>query len=253
MSSFSPLLFTILVVDDDAIGRLLLTKILEREGYIIDTADGGVEALKKITKNKYDMLLLDIVMPDLDGIQLLLKMQDMGISASTPVIMLTGKSNHESKKEAFGSGAVDYITKPYQDYDVYARVKVHLKNLYNARLLVEQQTAHMMHVEKIKQSILVNPSSLPHARFSVLHESVQEIGGDFYDVISLGNQITFYSVADASGHDIGTSYLTPAYKALLRQNVSILNTVSETMQMVNKVLCGVFDDERYITAVSLII
>jgi F0F1-type ATP synthase membrane subunit b/b' len=65
--------------------------------------------------------------------------------------------------------------------------------------------------EKIKQSILIDPKSLPEARFSVFYESLKEIGGDFYDVIALTNNITFYSVADASGHDIGTSYLAPAY------------------------------------------
>lgn len=253
MSSFSPVLFTILVVDDDAIGRMLLMKILEKEGYVVDAADSGIDALKKIEKQKYDMLLLDIVMPDIDGIQVLLKLREMGLSNSMPVIMLTGKSSHESKREAFDLGAVDYITKPFYDYDVNARVRVHLKNLYNAQLLVEQQTAHLLQVEKIKQSISIDPQSLPEARFSVLHESLKEIGGDFYDVIALTNNITFYSVADASGHDIGTSYLAPAYKALLRQNVSVLYTPAETMQMINRVLCGVFDDERYVTAVSLII
>ncbi|MCH9673080.1 MAG: EAL domain-containing protein [Gammaproteobacteria bacterium] len=102
----------ILIVDDDRTMRLLLRHALERDGYDVNEAGNGVEALSLFGQERPDIILMDAAMPELDGFEACARLQKLGGGADTPVLMITGLDDDESVERAFYSGATDYITKP---------------------------------------------------------------------------------------------------------------------------------------------
>jgi DNA-binding response OmpR family regulator len=102
----------ILIVDDSETNVFLLQKLLEEEGFQIEYAYTGKEALKLLDKKKFDMILLDIMMPGVDGFDILQKLRDEKKATSTPIIMVTAKDDYESQQKAIHMGASDYLTKP---------------------------------------------------------------------------------------------------------------------------------------------
>ncbi len=102
----------ILVVDDEEIVHLTLKRLLEREGYAIDSAYGGIEALGKIDAG-YDLLILDIRMPDLDGIEVMREIRRRELAIE--VIILTGYATLESAMQAVNYGARGYLMKPIEN------------------------------------------------------------------------------------------------------------------------------------------
>lgn len=130
---------SILVVDDQPINVQLLKRKLEREGIRVFTAHNGVEALASITKEKPDLILLDVMMPDMDGIEVCQRLQASEDTRSIPIIFITARTNKESKLEGLAVGAVDYITKPIDLDETMARVQTQLRFVTINREMVELQ------------------------------------------------------------------------------------------------------------------
>ncbi len=112
----------LLLADDEPDMVRALSALLIHEGYDVDSASDGEEALKKVTTISYDGLILDIMMPKLDGISVLNSLRENEIS--TPVLLLTAKSQIEDKISGLDQGADDYITKPFDIGEFLARVRV---------------------------------------------------------------------------------------------------------------------------------
>lgn len=113
----------ILAVDDDERNLALLTAKLEREGYELDTAGNGIEALRKVADFRPDLIIMDVMMPQMDGHEALRHLKSREETRYIPVIMLTGRAEIEDKVLGFEVGAEDYINKPYSLQEVAARVK----------------------------------------------------------------------------------------------------------------------------------
>jgi DNA-binding response OmpR family regulator len=120
----------VLIVDDDTNILDVVELYLLREGYRVITAADGITAVKLYTEQKPDVVLLDVMLPQLDGIEVLRKIRSQGQAA--PVIMLTAKGQEEDKLLGLESGADDYITKPFSPREVVARVKVALRRQQEA-------------------------------------------------------------------------------------------------------------------------
>jgi CheY-like chemotaxis protein len=103
----------ILAVDDEANVRRLVQMILQRAGYRVSTAADGIEALATVEKDRPDVVLADITMPRLDGIELLRRLKADEATAGIPVIILSAKSQDQDFFEAERSGAVTYLPKPF--------------------------------------------------------------------------------------------------------------------------------------------
>ncbi|MEO8113154.1 MAG: response regulator [Phenylobacterium sp.] len=117
----------LLVVDDIADNREILRRRFTRLGYEVIEASGGKEALELIADQAFDLVLLDIMMPDIDGLEVLRQVRVTHSQAALPIIMVTGKSASEDVVEALALGANDYITKPV-DLDVaYARAEMQVR------------------------------------------------------------------------------------------------------------------------------
>ena len=128
----------ILIVDDSLLHATQLKDILKDE-YDITIARTAEEGICRASAENFSLILLDVVMPGMDGFSLLKLLQEELITQSIPVIMITSLSNAEDEQRGFILGAVDYITKPFNPLVVKARVSTHIK-LYNYRKQVEYQS-----------------------------------------------------------------------------------------------------------------
>lgn len=115
---------TILIVEDDANIRELLSLYLGQEGYVIETAQDGAEGLRAFKRCHPDLVLLDLMMPVMDGSQML---RELRAFSKTPVIILTAKGEVFDKVALLEMGADDYITKPFEMREVIARVRAVLR------------------------------------------------------------------------------------------------------------------------------
>lgn len=115
----------ILVVDDDKNIRLLLTQCLEETGYTVVPAVDGEHALKKADEEQFDLVMLDMKLPGMDGLQVLKKLRQQ--SATRPVVMITAHGTIETAVEAMKSGATDYLQKPFTPVEIRAIVQHNLK------------------------------------------------------------------------------------------------------------------------------
>ena len=240
---------TILIVDDTPINLKLLQISLAREGYAIISATNGVEARELVQKYLPDLILMDIIMPRESGFEVVEKLQQNPKTNSIPVIFLTGNDDVASKIKGFELGAVDYIVKPFNTTEVLARVRLHLKLSFATKALVKSQTEKLKQIQDAQAAMLVDPLNLPEANFGICYASLLEAGGDFYDVLQVSENISLYMVADVSGHDIGTSFITASVKALLKQNSSLIYSPSDSMKMMNSILMGLLPEGKYLTAV----
>lgn len=117
----------ILVVEDEPFIRQILKVQLETSGYTVATAENGVQALKEIKSNRPDLVLLDLMMPDMDGHEVCKRLKDCYETSNIPVIILTAKSDLGEKVRTLEYGANDYLTKPYEQDELLARVRNLLK------------------------------------------------------------------------------------------------------------------------------
>jgi DNA-binding response OmpR family regulator len=118
---------TLLVVDDDADNRELIGRRLEREGWATRQADGGESALEVVRAGGVDLVLLDLAMPGMNGLEVLKALRRIRSAAELPVIMVTASSDSEDVVEALGQGANDYVTKPIDFPVAVARIEAALR------------------------------------------------------------------------------------------------------------------------------
>ena len=124
---FAPKSFLILVVDDIANNLKVVGDMLEREGYGVTFAISGKQALDRVKTARPDLILLDLMMPEMDGLQVCKRLKADADRAEIPIIFLTASHERENLLEAFDSGAVDYLTKPFYLPELLARVRTHLE------------------------------------------------------------------------------------------------------------------------------
>lgn len=239
--------YTVLAVDDNLLNLKLIEKSLSKEGYRIFSADNGPEARAIAGKEKPDLILLDIEMPEENGFDVIKKLKENPETNAIPVLFLTGVSEVDSKLKGFDLGAVDYITKPFHPLEVLARVRIHLKLSIATNSLIAGQADKLKQVTEAQVAMLPQPADYPDAKFGAFYKALEEAGGDFYDILNISDKITGYFVADFSGHDIKTSYLTASVKALMAQNCTPVYSPAESMKMINQVLVEIMPDGKYLT------
>jgi len=117
----------ILIVDDSGTNLFLLQRLLEDEGYSVVITEDSKEGLNYVSKNSdVSLILLDIMMPGLDGFEFMEQLSDNGKLADIPVVMVTARDDGESQKKAVDLGAKDYITKPLDLQKVISIIQKHL-------------------------------------------------------------------------------------------------------------------------------
>jgi class 3 adenylate cyclase len=138
---------SVLIVDDTVDNLRLLGEILSAHGYETRAASSGAQALKSAEAEPPDLVLLDIMMPELGGYEVCRRLKDSPLTQDVPVLFMSALDGTQDKVEAFAAGGVDYVTKPYQIAEVLARVRTHIAlrslhaELQRANLELEERVA----------------------------------------------------------------------------------------------------------------
>lgn len=172
----------VLIVDDVPTNIQLVASILSVEAYDLAFANSGKDALGQISETDFDLILLDIMMPELDGLAVAEQLKSNPLTVRIPIIFLTAKSDTESIVQGFEVGAADYLTKPFSPSELKSRVKTHLalKMHEDALNLKNQQLAEAVKTKNRILSIashdLRNPLSsiLGFAQLLALYPTVKE-------------------------------------------------------------------------------
>ena len=165
-SSISPKNLQALLADDDAGVRLTLSALLEQKGYAVTTVENGVEAVKALTDSEFDIVLLDIRMPRMDGFEACEIMRELDNGKNLPILMLTGQDDTESIEKAFEVGATDFVAKPINfvlmgfriDYIVRASNIADELRKAQQRSSNAQRIANLGHIEWNQDSEIVHCS-----------------------------------------------------------------------------------------------
>lgn len=147
----------ILVVDDEERIRRLLRLYLEKEGITIDEAADGKEALEKALDQDYDLIMLDLMLPKMDGIEVCRRLRE---KKATPVIMITARGEEASRIEGFEVGADDYVVKPFSPREVVARVKAVLRR--------SSETAYLSTDQKPRNVLIFPQLTIDHDAHQVM-------------------------------------------------------------------------------------
>jgi len=127
MANYNPKNFLILAVDDNSVNRILLEKLLKKEGYKITILGSSEEVMPYLADITPDIILLDLMMPNINGLELCESIKLNPNFQEIPVIFLTASDEKKDLLKAFNLGAVDYITKPFHNQELLARIKNHLE------------------------------------------------------------------------------------------------------------------------------
>jgi len=167
--------YNVLIVDDLPKNIQVLGKILSDEGFRVAFSTNGQDALRLVGETGFDCILLDIMMPGMDGFEVCMELKKKAVSQDIPVIFLTAKNEQESVVKGFELGAQDYVTKPFNSAELIARVKTHIdlvekkKELNNLNLHLE---------DKVRQ----RTSELENANRQL--ERLEQTKSDFLSIIS---------------------------------------------------------------------
>lgn len=207
----------ILVVDDELPNRLYLRKLLEARGCEVFDADDGPTALAIAFKKVPDLILVDVMMPEMDGFQLCGLLRDEPRTANIPVIMVTAKSRIEDIETGFELGAMDYIRKPFNPRELVLRVgnALALKQSNDELKIWNNRVSRDLELAGAIQRSLFSDIPRFSRRFEVriAYRTCMDVGGDAFDIISLPDGKLCIYVADVSGHGVAPAMISSLLKA----------------------------------------
>jgi sigma-B regulation protein RsbU (phosphoserine phosphatase) len=211
----------ILVVDDVEINRDLLSRRLQQQGHTVEMAENGKKALERIRAEPFDLVLLDIMMPEMDGYQVLAEIMADPVLKHLPVIMISAVTEMDSVVKCVEMGATDYLPKPFNPVLLKARVSATLekKRLRDKERLYAKSLERELEIgREIQKSFL--PETLPQfpswqiaARFA----PARQVAGDFYDAFALPapGQVGLI-VSDVCDKGVGAALFMALFRSLLR-------------------------------------
>jgi sigma-B regulation protein RsbU (phosphoserine phosphatase) len=231
---------TLLVVDDDELNRDMLSRRLGRKGYnVIASADGN-SALAQVAQRPFDLVLLDVMMPGISGLEVLKILRERYPATELPVIMATARDQSEDIVHALQLGANDYVTKPLDFPVVMARIETQIllkrsvdeavrlrKDLSERNQALEETNAQLTRINRrmerdLRTAARIQASLLPRripaypqARFAWHFLPCDELAGDGLNVVTLDDRRVGLYVLDVSGHGVASALLSVTLSRLL--------------------------------------
>jgi phosphoserine phosphatase RsbU/P len=221
---------SILIVDDNVRNLQVLGGFLKNEGLIAEFAIDGNSALSWLGKKKFDLILLDIMMPGMDGFELSARIKENPTNCDTPFIFITAKTDTDSIIKGFGLGSVDYITKPFIQNELLARVKTQIKIKRDN----EQLTDYLRQIEERNRNIsdsidyakyIQNAASYTSERnlkflpeHFILDLPKDILSGDFYWCHETERELII-AVMDCTGHGVPGALMSIMGITLLNETV----------------------------------
>jgi sigma-B regulation protein RsbU (phosphoserine phosphatase) len=265
----------VMVVDDTEANIDILLETLG-DDYKVVVATDGESALEDIKKNPPDLILLDIMMPGIDGYEVCQNLKEMEMTSSIPVIFLTALKEEGDEARGLGLGAVDYITKPFNPELVKSRVKNHLdlkRHRNHLEELVEERTQEIAErqrveyqlraaKEKIENELNIAaqiqssflPSTFPafpeHSEFDLfaMMQPAKEVGGDFYDFFFVDDELLALIIADVSDKSIPAALYMMVSRTMFRSLARQIKSPAEVLFEANNLICEENETGMFITA-----
>ncbi|HEX8738582.1 MAG TPA: SpoIIE family protein phosphatase [Casimicrobiaceae bacterium] len=210
----------VLVVDDQEHNRDLLSRRLRADDHDVDVAEDGPRALAMLAVGAYDLVLLDVMMPGMDGYGVLARIKASESLRHLPVIMVSALDETESVVRCLELGADDYLTKPFNALVLRARVDASLarKWLHDREQIYAKSLARELEIgREIQQGFL--PQSCPALggwEIAARFEPARSVAGDFYDAYVLPNGHVALVVADVCDKGVGAALYMALFRSLLR-------------------------------------
>ncbi len=210
----------ILIVDDEPFNIDYLEQELEEAGYFTSRAANGQEALDKVRSAPPDVILLDIMMPVMDGFQMLSRLKADEATRAIPVIVISASNSLESVVRGIQLGAEDYLPKPFEPVLLHARLGSCLekKRLHDLEQLYLKGLEREMEIgREIQQGFL--PGQLPEMQgwgIAAYFKAAREVAGDFYDAFILPDGSLACVIGDVCGKGVGAALFMTLFRSLIR-------------------------------------
>jgi serine phosphatase RsbU (regulator of sigma subunit) len=248
--------WNILVIDDSKLNRAIVKKTLSELNMKVDEASDGIEGLNALQNKKYDLVLVDIIMPKLDGFGFLSKFKDIVGTNFVPVILMTGSDDLNSKIKGLRIGADDFLIKPLNEKELVARVLslLRLKSVHNELYERNLQLKKELEIAKRVQQFIIPKdfSQITYPLVSGHYHPIEDIGGDFFDCYPLPDGNYGFLIADVTGHGIPAALVMSMAKMIFSIYASRFASTSELFASVNEQMNGLLLDTQYITSFFVI-
>ena len=250
----------VMVVDDNRVNRHLLLALLERGGiHHVEMAEDGIDALSRMNSFRPDLILLDLMMPNLDGFEMCKRLRADPVWKDLPVLVQSSLNRAEDRAKAFAAGATDYVTKPINAVELLARVRIHLQNralVHDLRLFHERTESELALARKMQERLMPARERLAeveaalglaiHAHFA----PSSELGGDFWDLRRDGRGRLVVYLVDFSGHGVGAALNTFRLHAICQQMDFSDFDPAAFLATVNKRLCALLPNGQFATMLA---
>ena len=250
--TFKPENYYILVVDDISINLKLLRVVLEPIGYRLMFAKGGYQAIERVKASKPDLILLDLMMPEMDGLEVCKLLKSDPEYAEIPIIFITASNEQKHIVNAFELGAVDYINKPFKTAELFARVRNHLllkhtiEKLKSTQIDLENALAE---VQKLANTDSLTGVSNRRSLFDFGYQEFERVSryGKALSIL-LMDLDNFKKINDNYGHQIGDKALCALVEIIKNtiRNVDFLGRYGGEEFMA--ILPGIYGEEAFILA-----
>jgi len=244
---------TVLIVDDISMNRKIVRAILTKtltEVNILEAEDGFV-ALDMIKNNDISAIILDIMMPGKDGIEVLTELKQMPQYEKIPVIMCSAMHETDSIEKALSLGALDYFTKPLKEEEMRITLPLKVKNaleVFERDKRIAEYYDHikgeMVLAEQLQKTMFIGNMVYDNASIWGKYIPCDEIGGDLLCSKQIGDDLWFL-VADVSGHGIASAMLSAMINSIFHMKCGVCNKPSELLKELNEYLCTIFTSTNY--------
>ena len=239
----------ILVVDDLPTNRLKLSLGLKQQGHTVREAEQGRQALDMLRAEHFDLVVLDILMPEMDGYEVLAQMKRDAVLRNVPVIVISAQDELESVVRGIELGAEDYLPKPFNPILLKARIDACLEKRRLRQKEQERLDRDLALAREIQLGAL--PSEMPALagyELTAWSGPAEKTGGDIYDLIPLDDHRIALLMADATGHGIAPALSVTQMQSMFRMGLLLQSQLDRVMSTINTQLTQNLPPNRFITA-----
>lgn len=254
MLSNKNITISLLVVEDDPIQARLVAMAMEEEGYRIDFAITGEEALEKVKSTKPNIVILDLNLPDMDGLEIIERLKKPIIEESIRIVVYSSEDTNSTVLKALSMGASDYAFKKDDPAILLARVANIARNiLLNHKLNhnISIMEKDLMMAREVQLSVIPKPDSHSDSflDFNALYLPADYVSGDIYDIYKFNDHKYRIFLADATGHGIQAGYITMSIKTEYDRLKKIHSNLGDIISGLNSAIFNTFSDLTLYTCI----
>lgn len=253
----------ILIADDDPLCRRLVAGVLRGQNFSnLQFAEGGISTLELMRSFRPDLLLLDMQMPDMSGLEVCREVRADPDFVDTPILVQTATVDRKKMGELFSGGASDFLSKPVNPSELIARVVVHLDRWrslrelrdYRERISRELEAARRMQFELLPAPALLNEmADAAGLRIASYNRSSSELGGDLWGTLPIDDKSFGIFLADFTGHGVNAALNTFRLHALIHEYKSLHDDPAALLSMLNERLVRLLPSGQFATFMYVVV